>query len=44
MLYELINPSDKYTFEASCHEAAALAVFIILTAVWHGGEFIYFQF
>ena len=27
-----------------CAKAAALAVFIMLTAVWHGGEFIYFQF
>jgi hypothetical protein len=31
-------------FLVSAVSAAALAVFILLTAVWHGGEFIYFQF
>ena len=34
--------SDR--FFVSAVSAAALAVFIMLTAVWHGGEFIYFQF
>ena len=34
--------SDR--FFVSAFSAAALAVFIMLTAVWHGGEFIYFQF
>ena len=34
--------SDR--FFVSAVSAAALAVFILLTAVWHGGEFIYFQF
>ena len=34
--------SDR--FFVSAFSAAALAVFILLTAVWHGGEFIYFQF
>jgi len=34
--------SDR--FFVSAISAAALAVFIMLTAVWHGGEFIYFQF
>ena len=31
-------------FLVSAVSAAALVVFILLTAVWHGGEFIYFQF
>ena len=34
--------SDRFFVSAA--SAAALAVFILLTAVWHGGEFIYFQF
>jgi D-alanyl-lipoteichoic acid acyltransferase DltB (MBOAT superfamily) len=34
--------SDR--FIVSAFSAAVLAVFILLTAVWHGGEFIYFQF
>ena len=34
--------SDR--FFVSSVSAAALAVFIVLTAVWHGGKFIYFQF
>ncbi len=31
MLYELINPSDPYTFEAKDRETAALAVFLLST-------------
>ena len=34
--------SDR--FFVSAFSAAALAMFIMLTAVWHGGEFIYFPF
>ena len=32
MLYELINPSDPYTFEAKDRETAALAVFLLSTS------------
>ena len=32
MLYELINPSDPYTFEAKDRETATLAVFLLSTS------------
>ncbi len=32
MLYELVNPSDKYIFEAKNREVAALTVFSLSTA------------
>ncbi len=32
MLYELINPSDPYTFEVKDRETAALAVFLLSTS------------
>lgn len=32
MFYELINPSDPYTFEAKDRETAALAVFLLSTS------------
>ena len=47
-LKEEFHPSFKLLtsdrFLVSTVSAATLAVFILLTAVWHGGEFIYFQF
>lgn len=35
-IYELINPSDPYTFLAESHEVAALTVFLLSTA--YGAE------